>query len=133
MADNLGKKFKSEDEKAIREVVDRWMSATKTGDGETILDLMCDDAVFTVPDQDPFGKEAFAKGFQHMADMDFDGTNEIVEIEIFGDYGFTRNLIEISLTQPDGQRVEKRARTLTIFKREKDGNWRLYRDANLPA
>ena len=131
MADNLNSQPDSE--QAIQNLIDRWMTATKSGDSEVIADLMCDDAIFTVPDQDPFGKNEFLQGFQQLATMDFDGKSEILEIEIFGDHAFTRNIIEITIKTPDGQLIEKRARTLTIYKRKQDGVWRLYRDVNLPA
>ena len=38
-----------EDERAIREVVDRWMDATRAGDLPAILDLMTDDVLFMTP------------------------------------------------------------------------------------
>ena len=48
------------DEDEIRELVAKWMKATKEGDSETVLGLMADDAVFIVPGEKPFGKDAFA-------------------------------------------------------------------------
>ena len=48
-----------DDERAIRELVETWMSASKAGDLFTVLDLMSDDMVFMVPGREPFGKEAF--------------------------------------------------------------------------
>lgn len=50
----------SEDERAIRELVESWMAATKAGDAATVLGLMSDDVVFMVPGAEPFGKQAFA-------------------------------------------------------------------------
>src|SRR5262249_7864484 len=38
----------TDDERAIRELVATWMSASKAGDTETVLSLIADDAVFTV-------------------------------------------------------------------------------------
>ena len=49
-----------DDERAIRELVKTWLDASKAGDIATVLDLMTDDAIFMVPGQKPFGKEAFA-------------------------------------------------------------------------
>ena len=51
----------TDDERAIRNVVDTWITASKTGDVATVLSLITDDAVFMTPGQPPFGKEAFAK------------------------------------------------------------------------
>jgi uncharacterized protein (TIGR02246 family) len=49
----------TQDERAIRELVDSWMKASKAGDLATVLDLMTDDVVFMVPGREPFGKEEF--------------------------------------------------------------------------
>jgi uncharacterized protein (TIGR02246 family) len=54
------------DEQAIRELVQMWLSATKTGDMEKVLSLMADDVIFMVPGQAPFGKQAFAASAQEM-------------------------------------------------------------------
>jgi len=45
----------NDDERAIRNLVDTWISATRAGDIETVLDLMADDVIFTVAGQKPFG------------------------------------------------------------------------------
>ena len=50
----------TEDERAIQNLVDTWMVATRTGDIEAVLNLMADDMIFMVAGQKPFGKEAFA-------------------------------------------------------------------------
>ena len=47
------------DEQAIREVVETWFRASRSGDTATVLSLMTKDAVFMAPGQEPFGREAF--------------------------------------------------------------------------
>jgi uncharacterized protein (TIGR02246 family) len=49
----------ADDERAIRELVDTWLTSSQAGDLPTVLSLMTDDAIFMVPGQEPFGKEAF--------------------------------------------------------------------------
>ena len=67
------------DEDAIRAAVALWMSASQAGDGATVLSLMTDDAVFMVPGQAPFGKEAFAAAAEGGPDAPrIEGTNQIV-------------------------------------------------------
>ncbi|WP_246679552.1 SgcJ/EcaC family oxidoreductase [Mesorhizobium sp. B2-3-5] len=122
----------NEDEKAIRQVVDTWMTASKNGDTTTVLSLMTDDVVFMVPGREPFGKAAFAKASQGMADAKIDGTSEILELQLLGDWAFIRNRIEMSITSPDGS-AHRSGYTLTLLRKEKDGQWRLARDANLLA
>ena len=38
----------SPDERAIRELIDAWMKASRAGDTETVLSLMSDDVIFMV-------------------------------------------------------------------------------------
>jgi len=45
------------DEKAIRDLVATWLSATKAGDTAMVLSLMSDDVVFMVPGKEPFDRE----------------------------------------------------------------------------
>ena len=52
------KSLMTEDERAIRNLVDTWMFATQKGDIETVLHLMADDVILMVPGQKPFGKES---------------------------------------------------------------------------
>jgi uncharacterized protein (TIGR02246 family) len=41
----------TDDERAIRDLVERWMSASRAGDLATVLSLMADDVIFMVPGQ----------------------------------------------------------------------------------
>lgn len=70
----------SEDERAIREVVESWMRASRAGDLATVLSLMTEDALFIVPGRPPFGKEAFAAASNGMKDVRIDGSAEIQEL-----------------------------------------------------
>jgi uncharacterized protein (TIGR02246 family) len=119
------------DEKAIRELVETWMTASKAGDLETVLSLMTDDVVFLVPGAKPFGKEAFAAASQGMKDMRIEGRSEIQELKVLGDWAYLRNFIDISFTPPGGSVVHRSGHTLTILRKESGGRWRIARDANL--
>ena len=65
----------SADEKAIRELIERWMQAGATGDLATVLDMMSDDVIFMVPGREPFGKEAFAAASEAMRDVHMEGVS----------------------------------------------------------
>lgn len=119
------------DEQAIREVVETWMWASQAGDLDTVLGLMTDDVVFTVIGQEPFGKEAFAAASRGMEGMRIDGTHEIVELQVIGEWAFIRNRIAMSITPPAGESVKRSGYTLTLLQKGEDGRWRLARDANL--
>lgn len=121
----------SKDERAIREVVETWMRASKAGDLATVLSLMTEDALFIVPGRPPFGKEAFAAASKNMKDVRMDGSAEIQEIQVAGDWAYLRNWIDVTMSPKDGPPVRRSGQTLTIMRKERDGRWRLARDANL--
>ena len=121
----------SDDEKAIRQLVETWMEASREGDLATVLSLMTEDVVFMVPCREPFGREAFAAAAGSMSGTQIDGTNEIVEIKVLGDWAFTRNHIELTITPPEGESMRRAGDTLTLFQKGADNRWRLARDANL--
>ncbi|MDB5669642.1 MAG: Ketosteroid isomerase [Alphaproteobacteria bacterium] len=121
----------TEDEKAIRALIETWMSASREGDLETVLGLMTDDVVFMVPGREPFGKAEFAAQSRAMSGMKIDGKSEVVELEILGDWAFIRNHIDLTVTPPDGESVRRSGYTLTLVRKEADGTWQLARDANL--
>jgi uncharacterized protein (TIGR02246 family) len=121
----------SDDELAIRHVVESWMSATRAGDLATVLELMTDDVVFMVPGAEPFGKAAFAQVSENMKNLRIDGRSDIREIRVLGDFAYIRNHIEMSATSDDGKVMRRSGYTLTILRKEDDGRWRLARDANL--
>ncbi len=124
----------TEDERAIRELVALWMEASKAGDLDTILSLMADDVIFMVPGREPFGKEAFAAESQGMKGLDIEGTSDIEEVKVFGDWAYLRNRLTITIAPSGGQAMLRRTgHTLSILRKEKDGRWLLVRDANLLA
>jgi len=124
----------TDDERAIRELVNTWMSASKAGDTQTVLSLMADDVVFMVPGQGPFGKAAFAAASAAQPGMSIEGKADIVELQVFGEWAFIRNHIEIAVTPPGAsQPVQRAGYTLTLLRKNADGRWQLARDANLVA
>ena len=86
----------SDDERAIRDLIATWMSASQAGDTDTVLSLMTDDVVFMVPGQEPFGKAAFAAASQDMKDMHMEGKSEIRELEVLGDWAYLRGHLQVA-------------------------------------
>jgi uncharacterized protein (TIGR02246 family) len=121
----------SPDERAIRELVDTWMKASGAGDTATVLNLMSDDAIFMVPGREPFGKDAFAASSKSMNGFRLEGSADIRELRVLGEWAYLRNFIEITVTPPGGAAVRRSGYMLTILRKESDGRWRLTRDANL--
>jgi uncharacterized protein (TIGR02246 family) len=121
----------TEDELAIRTLVDQWMAATKAGDLPAVLDLMTDDVLFLTSGRKPFGKQEFRRDSEAMSDATIDGRASVQEIEVAGDWAWLRNHIDLTVTSAGSSPVHRSGDTLTIFRKESDGCWRLYRDANL--
>jgi len=123
----------SPDETAIRSLLDTWIAASKTGDLATILSLTSDDVVFMTPGREPFGKAAFANTSKAMSNVKIDGTSDIVELVILGDWAYMRCKLRITITAPNAPPATRSGYTLTILKKSPDGQWQITRDANLLA
>ncbi|WP_431856175.1 YybH family protein [Azospirillum sp.] len=121
----------SDDAEAVREVVATWMAASKNGDVAAVLALMTDDVIFMVPGQEPFGKDVFARLSDGMGNMRLEGTSEILELQVLGHWAFVRNHIELQITPPAGEPIRRSGNTLTLLRKDADGQWRIARDANL--
>ena len=121
----------TDDERAIRTLVETWMAASKAGDLATVLSLMADDAIFLVPGRKPFGKEAFAAASQAMKDVRVDGRSDIEELQVLGDWAYLRNRLDVTVTPPGGPPLRRSGYTLTILRKTAAGRWVLARDANL--
>lgn len=122
------------DEQDIRQLVSTWMAATKAGDIETVLSLMADDVVFLVAGQPVMRKadfEAAARAMSKAGAPAFDGSSEIQEIKVLGDWAYMWTKLTVVMAPPDGRPPVTRAgHTLTILHKQ-NGKWVLARDANL--
>lgn len=123
----------TDDERAIRNLIDTWMTASKAGDVATVLSLMSDDVVFMAPGREPFGQREFAAASEGMKGVQVDGRAEIVELQVLGDWGYLRNRLEMTITPGGGAPMKRAGYTLTIVRKQADGRWVLTRDANLLA
>lgn len=122
------------DEQEIRQMVATWMEATKSGDVDKVLELMTDDVVFLMPNQQMMqGKDTFAAAARAQSapgGPTFDGSNEIQEIQILGDWAYLWTKIQVTATLPGGDQMQRAGFTMSILKKE-NGRWLLARDANL--
>ena len=121
----------SDDERAIRNAIQKWMAASKAGDTATVLALLADDVIFMVPGREPFGKEAFATASQGMKDMHMDGAADIQEVTVLGDWAWTRVHLTVTISPPNAKPVRRAGYTLSIWRKQLDGTWVIFRDANL--
>jgi len=123
----------TDDERAIRDLIATWMKASEAGDVNTVMSLMADDVIFMVPGREPFGKEVFRAASETMKNVRLTGTSDIREIKVLGDWAYIRNYIEITIMPPDGAAMQRTGYTLSILRKQSDGKWVLWRDANLVA
>jgi uncharacterized protein (TIGR02246 family) len=124
------------DEQQIRDLVAKWMAETRAGNTPAVLELMTDDVVFLRPGAPPMRKAEFAQGAraqQSGTAPTFDGTSEVQEIQVMGEWAFMWTKLAVVATPPDGGTPMKRSgHTLTILRKE-GGRWKIARDANLLA
>ena len=98
------------EEQQIREIVLTWISATAEGD-------------------------AFESASRSMAGkMRFEGQPDIQEIHVAGDNAFCWTRLHVTATPRDeGLPIRRAGDVFSVFRKEQDGRWRLFRDANMLA
>lgn len=117
----------SDDEQAIRDLLNTWMAASLAGDTKTVLDLMADDVVFLTTGRPPFGKREFAAGGPPYRLVP---RQQVHEVEVSGDLAFARSRLSVAVTPKEGANpIQLAGETLSVFRREAEG-WRLCRDSN---
>src|SRR4029453_4248723 len=121
----------SDDVRAIRNLIDRWMKASKAGDTASVLSMMTDDVVFMTCGGEPFGKEEFAATSSAMKDMRIDGTADVKEVAVTGDWAWARTHRAVTVTTPEGKEMRRSGYALSILTKDMDGRWLIARDANL--
>ena len=126
-----------QDRQAIGALIATWLEATRTGDVDTVLSLMAPDVVFLIAGQPPMrGREQFEKGLRAMLaqHQSIDSSSEVLEIEVAGDMAYCMTQLSVTVRSGDGGAAKLRAgQTLSVFRKNSDGLWRLTRDANLLA
>jgi len=124
-----------QDRKAIRDAVVLWAKATAERDLATAMNLMTDDVVFLTPGNLPMMREAFRTDFENMirnvtvkAKPDVQG----LDITVDGDVAMSWGRLEVEIEPKSGGPAKMaQGHTLSAFRRGADGQWRIFRDANL--
>jgi uncharacterized protein (TIGR02246 family) len=121
------------DEQKIRTLIDAWGEASEAGDLTAQMQLMTEDVVFLTSGSAPMRRKQFAEAFSAMvAIMHLKCRSNVQEITISGDLALCWNLLEVSFTPVEGGETRKHAgNVLTALRRGPDGQWRIWRDANL--
>ncbi len=121
------------DQQKIRAVIDAWCEASSAGDLTAQFQLMTPDIVFLTAGRAPMRRDEFATGFRAMMEVaTIKCRSHVQEITVSGDLAVCWNLLEVSFTPIEGGETRKHAgNVLTVFRRGTDGQWRIWRDANL--
>ena len=123
----------SNDEQSIRDLIARWREATLSGDLSRVLELMAEDVVFLTAGRPPMrGRAEFAsRAAGNPPGMKVE--QEIEEIRVEGNFAYAWTRLTVAMTPPGGVTARRSGQTLSIFRKEADGRWVLFRDANLLA
>jgi uncharacterized protein (TIGR02246 family) len=122
------------DEQAIRSLVDTWMRATLAGDLDRVLELMAEDVVFLGAGRPPLrGKQAFASASRGMeTKVRVEGRADVQEVRVFGDWAYCWNQLTVTMHPADGGApTERSGPALSVLRRNPDGRWVIFRDANM--
>jgi uncharacterized protein (TIGR02246 family) len=123
----------ADDKQKIRDLIDTWGRASAAADLEKILSLMDEDAVFLRAGHPPMrSRKAFATQFEEaIKQVRIEVSSDIQEVEISGDLAYCWNQLSVTMTPlKGGDSMRHTGPVLTVF-RKKEGNWVLFRDANL--
>jgi uncharacterized protein (TIGR02246 family) len=121
------------DDQKIRALIDAWGEASEAGDLTALMQLMTEDVVFLTSGNAPMRRKQFAEVFSAMVVIiDLTCRSNVQEITISGDLALCWNLLEVSFTPVEGGQTRKHAgNVFTALRRGPDGQWRIWRDANL--
>ncbi|MEO8587910.1 MAG: hypothetical protein ABI432_00935, partial [Flavobacteriales bacterium] len=83
---------------------------------------------------EPFGKDVFEKQARKMKDVRMEGHTKILEIEVLGARAWMRAYLTVRMEFPDGNILAREGYLLSVLRKEPDGRWVIFREANmLPA
>ena len=120
----------SNDEVAIRNLIDSWVRATEAGDVDALAPLMADDMVFLTPGREPFGKREFLERSRQSTGMKISIRAEINELSVVGDLAYCWLKLAVTVTPDGGAAMQRSGHTIGIYRRQGE-RWVLARDANL--
>lgn len=119
----------AEDEAAIRAIWESYSAARVAGDADTWLSLWDQDGIQMPPGIPARGKDVLEQGvpkaFAAMPATSMRINPE--EIQLMGDWAYSRGTYAADQVV-QGNPVKVDGKFLTIFKRQPDGSWKIYRD-----
>ncbi len=123
------------DEDQIRALINLWADASNAGDLDTQLTLMTDDVTFLTAGNLPMSRAGFIAGFTKMMQVVRLVCHcDVQEVTVSGGHAISWNHLSVEITPlVGGATIHRAGDTLTVFRRGTDGQWRIWRDANMLA
>ena len=116
---------------AIDEVWRKYESSVNAGDAAKWGSLWTDDGIQMPPDtKSILGRKSIEKSVaDSLSTFDNDQDITVLETEVSGDWAFSRGTWISTLTpKQEGQSYLIDGKFMTVFHRQADGSWKIYRD-----
>ena len=118
------------DERAIRDLVALWHSATAKGDVDTVLSLMAEDVVFLVAGKPPMrGRSSFEQGLRALLTQHrIESTGDVQEIEVSGNLAYCWTNLSVRVVPLAGGECDSSRRQRAVDSSQAT-NWFMGRSA----
>ena len=119
---------------AIKALGDQFTAAFNSGDAAAMAAAYADDAIMMDPNQAAVeGKQAIqaayeARSKESAGKVAFTATFTPLETQVAGDWAYDRGNYTVTITPKSGKPMERSNKYMTIYKRQADGSWKVYRD-----
>src|SRR5206468_8747572 len=107
-----------------------------SGNLSATLRMMDEDVTFLGTGHPPMrGGEVFSEAFESVIQkFRVESSAEIREIKVIGDWAYTWVYLTVTMTPLDGGTANRKTGdALSILRKQADGRWVIYRDANMLA
>jgi uncharacterized protein (TIGR02246 family) len=124
------------DRKQLRETFEKWIAAYHKRDLAGCVAIFADDVSFSfqgTPDAKKADLEKSYRGEFTHPESAGEWVPQFEEFECSGDLGFVRSTWKLEAKTADGKtEIKSQNRSVDILRREKDGQWRIFRSLNYP-
>ncbi|MGI9569801.1 MAG: YybH family protein [Desulfobulbia bacterium] len=117
---------------AVEEIFDTYSSANMNKDVEGWIALWDEEGIKMVPNLPSiYGKSAIGefKRKKSQSPGELTMSIEVEDAQEAGDFGFAHGTYFVSVKPKNGAAKSKQGKFLTIFKKQTDGSWKIYRDS----
>lgn len=117
---------------ALRAASDEYSNAEAAKDAERLSSFYTEDAIMYPPNEPTMtGKEnihKYASNVMAIPDLVMSSRNIELQVSSAGDLGYTVNILDVKVNDPQGNPISERYRDIHFWKKESDGKWRVMID-----